>query len=1467
MADKEPIDVFEDWRKVRGKRTSSDADEDVLARCAEACAKHGEWKKALDAADRARVWKVERLDIYKNLLRACERDAQDRVAVKILEKLKMVTQNTEIKIDVDTYRIAFSIIREARKLLPRRKSSYLRQPVDDAELNKLMEEMWDEVYFKVEVLSAKAVNEALLVTAEMGNLAVVLAICNEMWEKDLEQDLGTFKAILLACGHAKKPDEAKVILQTALSVFSQKAERAAIYQEARYADFSFGDGLLAPPRRSFINVHNMNDDLAKMAVRIFVEEVTATKVLPRPPQRELRIRFTDGPAGPWSRETAKQKARREMLSRLLLKEYKLGCELAPDGEIRITRSNFWERLGTAKIKHDRERDLERTRFNPGCSDELGHGALCFCRMDHEQRLSESVNQLMDRIPGLAIGEMQVQEECQIFRSDIGKLSEEILRIDESLRHIMPWVDWLRDNQPAMDSLQTYVSKFNSENIYSNVRTLGLGVRTESIRSQTNYRERASSTGPIVVNCCLKPYVLFLPQELDAVRVRLKRIEVNQVQEQKNQKVWQENFSKCRKACEDIYAKCHQDLPPSPHVEALHLDSVRRFEMERRSQQSSEEHRYMKDCEDQYSKWRESAADAIVTCTAQQLAVWDAKSHERQRGVRGKGFWQALTYASHSQSAIMGGRDGTVVVWDICTGEAKQELCCGSAISSLDYAESLKAVFSGEENGTVILWDLCRGLQLSVVWCDAAVNCLAYWFIAPYIRDIPHLHNGEMMQKLIPATPRGTMGRTFLTGDTAFKARWGRFVLKDPEKRVRLFSEHWSRVSSKTISNPQRVEVVRLPGSHGCGNISRPLPVFPAGLLQMREMGDLGFNCGRWLTNFILIDLSIGQALLVGTGVELVTPDSSLGSFKDDGSNEVQSGIQMLPLKPQPQGAREASTGVVQRRGCTDPACVLLFFGHVAVFWFLAVQAEILDKLALQAICSDTIRSSLTDAERASCTSSGSLNGVSGTISQLEQSMTDPTQALQLAGGIPTPTSVMAEVSKYLTPVCTSSCSPPTSRTYDYSPPPDAPWASAYQRLSSRLPRLQLNAWDEASCPYNARYCVPFPGISLQAGPAHLCLPQLNNSLVTQLGSVNLNNAAGSILNSLDSLGVVAFLALILGHSICEIVRKPNVWLSILLIFLLFLAGGAVALLKSIQCAEASLLDSTGQVLNVVENATGLGDTFAAPSLTCEPFGYAISNQDLRTVLRIVGYVLLGFAVLWMLLVICLRSRIRISFPFGPQVSRPLEELLLMISQKLDNFPVKYLKLPLESASSSSILTWKDGEQSLEALGLHDGLELLCVKSSPMASAVPAAPSDASALKAVVFESEERKELETVSMYLELQAEGWKELSWCGPVQIMLQASVAEVILDAQQLLMNLAREAPDSTMPMNSFPKLSMRLNSLLLMQYSIYRWHPCERIQLGFSCGPTLNEKFSTPLSELRFPSGSSLQDGDCLCLFSQMD
>jgi len=126
--------------------------------------------------------------------------------------------------------------------------------------------------------------------------------------------------------------------------------------------------------------------------------------------------------------------------------------------------------------------------------------------------------------------------------------------------------------------------------------------------------------------------------------------------------------------------------------------------------------------------------------------------------------------------------------------------------------------------------------------------------------------------------------------------------EDPEKRVRLFSEHWSRVSSRAISHPERVEVVRLPGSHGCGNISRPLPLLPAGLMQMRQLlpklfsghCDMG-EVEDWAhkANFILVDLSTGQALLVGAGVQLVLPDSSRLSMEDGSEVEATRGTEHL----------------------------------------------------------------------------------------------------------------------------------------------------------------------------------------------------------------------------------------------------------------------------------------------------------------------------------------------------------------------------------------------------------------------------------------------------------------------------------------------------------------------------------------------------------------------------------------------
>lgn len=162
------------------------------------------------------------------------------------------------------------------------------------------------------------------------------------------------------------------------------------------------------------------------------------------------------------------------------------------------------------------------------------------------------------------------------------------------------------------------------------------------------------------------------------------------------------------------------------------------------------------------------AKSLVTLTAWQLQSWDLESKLPRCGLRGEGCWQALTYARHLRSVAAGARDGTVTVWDVTSGAAMRELSCGSAVACIDYAEAIKAVVTGEENGTIILWDLTRGLQLAVLWCKATVHTIAYWFIAPYIRDIPQLNNGEIMPKLIPASENGTMGRAVVTGDSAFK---------------------------------------------------------------------------------------------------------------------------------------------------------------------------------------------------------------------------------------------------------------------------------------------------------------------------------------------------------------------------------------------------------------------------------------------------------------------------------------------------------------------------------------------------------------------------------------------------------------------------------------------------------------------------------------------------------------------------
>lgn len=110
--------------------------------------------------------------------------------------------------------------------------------------------------------------------------------------------------------------------------------------------------------------------------------------------------------------------------------------------------------------------------------------------------------------------------------------------------------------------------------------------------------------------------------------------------------------------------------------------------------------------------------------------------------------------------------------------------------------------------------------------------------------------------------------------------------EDPIQRKRVFNEMWVRVSMRPISSPNRVVVkLQLPE---CSEASRPLTVIPAGIGELRKMLLETFGACRnstsWVdrTNFLLVDVTKGQALLVGEDVEPVIPDSSLPSLPDSG---------------------------------------------------------------------------------------------------------------------------------------------------------------------------------------------------------------------------------------------------------------------------------------------------------------------------------------------------------------------------------------------------------------------------------------------------------------------------------------------------------------------------------------------------------------------------------------------------------
>eukprot|EP00931_Biecheleriopsis_adriatica_P057079 TRINITY_DN33850_c0_g1_i1.p1 TRINITY_DN33850_c0_g1~~TRINITY_DN33850_c0_g1_i1.p1 ORF type:complete len:840 (-),score=149.27 TRINITY_DN33850_c0_g1_i1:49-2568(-) len=359
----------------------------------------------------------------------------------------------------------------------------------------------------------------------------------------------------------------------------------------------------------------------------------------------------------------------------------------------------------------------------------------------------------------------------------------------------------------------------------------------------------------------------------------------------------------------------------------------------------------------------------------------------------------------------------------------------------------------------------------------------------------------------------------------------------------------------------------------------------------------------------------------------------------------------------------------------------------------------MDELALNILCSSAGQALLTEQAKSACSGvSGGSFSASQAASTFAASIANPSKALQLFSGssgslLPTPASVMQEASKYLTAVCTTSCNTSQlNRTFVYSPPPNVPWGAAWQELLAAangpmgsavqpaLSHMKFSAWSFEDCPYDPRYCVPFPGISFTEGPDNLCLPSIAGSIadalgseitdkLNSLGSLNVtqnalesvDTAVGSVTSTLETYAIVAFVSLVVGLVYMTLARfftKPLVWLSILLVLFMLLGAGLAAMVRAQQCASDSFFDSgktlaestavsaTNSVVSTVQNASGvdvpLHLNITETGSCSEQGGYAVKNSQLRQVLQGFGYALLALAGLWLLLILCMCKRIRLA---------------------------------------------------------------------------------------------------------------------------------------------------------------------------------------------------------------------------------
>jgi hypothetical protein len=220
------------------------------------------------------------------------------------------------------------------------------------------------------------------------------------------------------------------------------------------------------------------------------------------------------------------------------------------------------------------------------------------------------------------------------------------------------------------------------------------------------------------------------------------------------------------------------------------------------------------------------------------------------------------------------------------------------------------------------------------------------------------------------------------------------------------------------------------------------------------------------------------------------------------------------------------------------------------------------------------------------------------------------------------------------------------RSYTYSPTPDDELSTAWKALMGDdtlgaviNSSFTYRAYSEADCPYDARLCVPFPGIEFEEAALNYCTLKVAAEVVQSLGETlsgilesealtDFSNSAteslgeqwGSFQNSIPAFILTCVSAFVIGMLFLVLIRffaGICVWLSILVITLIICSFAFLCYIKSIQCAGASLLDTGKQTTTQVVTyaSTTASQTLSGETVSEELTGDGNGYRGVQSVSR------------------------------------------------------------------------------------------------------------------------------------------------------------------------------------------------------------------------------------------------------------